>query len=241
MPCTYCQNKLKAIAIIPARGGSKRIPGKNIKLFAGKPIIAYSIDTLKKSNLFQRIIVSTDDSSIEKIALQYGAEVPFTRSSENSNDHAVLADVIAEVLHNLSAENLDFDIICCMLATAPFINSDQLIEMSQQLKPGVEAVFTVQQFGFPIYRALQKNNEGLMSMIWPENMKKRSQDFNPAFHDAGQVYFIRKSAFMEQKKLYPEKSFGFEINALDAVDIDTPEDWVIAEKLFELRNNSGDK
>lgn len=232
---------MKAVAIIPARGGSKRIPGKNIKLFAGKPIIVYSIEALKKSNLFQRIIVSTDDPNIANLAIQHGAEVPFMRSKENSNDYAIIADVIEEVLQNISIENSEIDTICCMLATAPFISSDQLIEMNKQLTPEIDAVFTVQQFGFPIYRALQKNDKGLVSMIWPENMKKRSQDFAPAYHDAGQVYFIRKSSFLEQKKLYAEKSFGFEIDALDAVDIDTPEDWLLAEKIFELRKKSGEK
>lgn len=225
------------LAIIPARGGSKRIPKKNIKIFLGKPIIAYSIEAAIKSNLFSEVIVSTDDESIAKIAIEYGAKVPFLRSDHNANDFAVLADVVEEVINNYKELNKDFDTVCCILPTAPFVTSAKIIEAFNTLKNNkLDSVFPVLEFSFPIQRSLKINKEKV-EMVWPEHLNTRSQDLEPRYHDSGQFYWITINAFLNEKKLLTPNSGSIIISQLNAQDIDTETDWKLAEIKYKLMNN----
>ncbi|MCB0383319.1 MAG: pseudaminic acid cytidylyltransferase [Psychroserpens sp.] len=228
------------LAIIPARGGSKRIPKKNIKLFLGTPIMAYSIEAAIKSNLFDEIMVSTDDDQIAQIAQQYGAKVPFLRSKDNANDFAVLADVIEEVRLNYLKKNKTFDTICCILPTAPFVKATTLVEAYQKLiNNKFDSVFPVLQFSFPIQRALQINDQKV-SMVWNEHLNSRSQDLEPRYHDSGQFYWIKESSFRVEKKLFTANSGALIISELNAQDIDTETDWKLAEIKYKLMINAED-
>ena len=187
------------LAIIPARGGSKRIPRKNIKLFLGKPIIAYSIEAALKSELFEEVMVSTDDEEIAKIASDYGAKVPFLRNNDTANDFAVLADVVQEVVSNYKKQKKIFDNICCILPTAPFVKSNKIIEAYKKLTDNkFDSVFPVLEYSFPIQRSL-KINDDKVAMVWGENLNARSQDLEPRFHDAGQFYWLKISSFLREK------------------------------------------
>ncbi|HNY12661.1 MAG TPA: pseudaminic acid cytidylyltransferase [Candidatus Wallbacteria bacterium] len=235
------RNKPGLLAIIPARSGSKRIPLKNIKEFCGDPIIAYSIKNAIGSELFTSVMVSTDDGGIAGVAKKYGAEVPFYRTHQTSNDHATLAEVVLEVLDEYSKKGMDFDLVCVILPTAPFLTSKTIKNGLDALTGGdFDAVFPVVRFGYPIYRGLNLENERV-SMIWPENLNKRSQDLKPAFHDAGQFYWLRTEAFLKEKKIFMDNSGGIEIPESRSQDIDTEEDWKIAEfkykYLMELKKN----
>ncbi len=227
---------MKTLAIIPARGGSKRIPGKNIKDFAGRPIIYYSIDNAIKSNLFDEVMVSTDDVAISEIAKQYNAQVPFFRSNETANDFAPLAVVIEEVLNSYLSQGKEFDYVCCLLPTAPLVTIKRIVESFELLKKNnYDSVFPVVQFSYPIQRALKiENNQ--VSMIWPENMLARSQDLMPAFHDSGQFYWLNVKRFLESKKIFAANSGAIVLSELEVQDIDTEDDWIIAEIKFELIN-----
>ncbi|MDR8393497.1 pseudaminic acid cytidylyltransferase [Aliifodinibius sp. S!AR15-10] len=215
---------MKNLAIIPARGGSKRIPRKNIKDFLGKPIIAYSIETALESGLFDEVMVSTDDEEIADVAKEYGAKVPFMRSEENADDHATLADVIDEVKESYVRADRSFEYICCILATAPFIDAD-LLEKGLKIfkKSRADSVKPVVRFSYPIQRAVRMNQEGLLQMFQPEHEKTRSQDLEPAYRDAGQFYWCRYKTGMRGNK-----KIGFEVSELLVQDIDTHEDWEIA-------------
>ena len=226
------------IAIIPARGGSKRIPKKNIKCFLGKPIIAYSIEAAVKSNLFDEVIVSTDSSEIATIAEQYGAKVPFLRSSENSDDFATTFDVIEEVLSWYKQRNKSIKYACCIYATAPFI-TDYLLQKSYQklIDNNFDSVFPVIRFGFPIQRALKiTDNGGKMELFQPEHLNSRSQDLELAYHDVGQFYFFKPGAVLEKQKIWTDNSGVIEINEMEAQDIDTETDWKLAELKYKLIN-----
>ena len=227
--------KQKNIAIIPARSGSKRIPHKNIKSFLGKPIIAYSIEVALQSGLFDEVMVSTDDEKIADIARKYGAKVPFLRSLKTSDDYAVLSDVVLEVINNYDNKlNMHFDNICCILATAPFIEVSDLEMAIQKLQStNVEAAFPVVEYDFPIQRALKVNHHKV-EMFWPEFKNIRSQDLEPAFHDAGLFYWVKNSVFINQKTLWPKNTIGIKISRFKAQDIDTPEDWLLAELKYKL-------
>ena len=228
---------MKSIAIIPARGGSKRIPRKNIRNFLGKPIIAYSIEAAIKSNIFDKVIVSTDDDEIKNIALQYGAEVPFLRSRKNADDYATLTDVLIEVLSEYKYLRESFDLICCVLPTAPFIKSnDLIIAYDKIIKPDVDCVLSISRFTYPIQRALKKDEDGKISMSAPEYKNTRSQDLEPLFHDAGQYYLIKTKTIISEKTLFPAKTSGIVIDELRVQDIDTEADWKIAEIKYKLLN-----
>jgi pseudaminic acid cytidylyltransferase len=223
------------IAIIPARGGSKRIPGKNIKKFAGKPIIAYSIECALKTRLFDEVIVSTDDRRIANIAQKLGANVPFLRSKKTSNDRSSLESVLLEVIKRLEKQGKKYDYICCILPTAPFIESKKIIEGFDMITKGdVDAVLSVVKFDYPVQRAFVKNKDGIVSMLWPENMIKRSQDLPDSFHDAGQFYWLKTDNFLKEKQLFANNSYGLELSSWQVQDIDTLEDWKTAEKKFKL-------
>jgi len=225
---------MRKIAIIPARGGSKRILKKNIRLFIDKPIIYYSITAALNSSLFDEVIVSTDDVEIKEIALQYGAEVPFLRSDENSGDYATTADVLLEVLNEYSKQNTLVDFICCIYPTAPFVTPLKIKQAYNLLIEGnYDSVFPVEKYSYPIQRAL-KMDDGKISMIQTENMQKRSQDLMPAYHDCGQFYWLRQSSFIEQKKIFMENSGAIEYSANEVQDIDNEMDWKIAEIKYQL-------
>jgi pseudaminic acid cytidylyltransferase len=227
---------VKTIAIIPARGGSKRIPGKNVKSFAGLPIIAYSIKNALKSNVFDEIMVSTDDDAIAQIAKEYGAQVPFLRSPKTSDDHATLADVIEEVLLTYATQGKKFEHVCCLLPTAPFITSSRIKDALIMLtKKEYDSVLPVVRFSYPIQRAL-KIEEGKLNMIWPENISARSQDLMPTFHDSGQFYWLNVNRFLETKKIFTPNTGAIILSDLEVQDIDTEDDWKIAEMKYKLIN-----
>jgi|SaaInlStandDraft_1057018.scaffolds.fasta_scaffold42295_2 pseudaminic acid cytidylyltransferase len=222
------------LAIIPARGGSKRISKKNIKYFLGKPIISYSIEAAIKSNLFDEIMVSTDDPEIAEIARSYGAKTPFLRSSKNADDFAVLADVIEEVVQNYTEKNSVFSNICCILPTAPFITSNKIIEAYEKLlENNFDSVFPVLEFSFPIQRSL-KLEGNKTSMVWQEHLNSRSQDLEKRYHDSGQFYWVKAAVFSKENKLFTKNSGAIVISELEAQDIDTETDWKLAEIKFKL-------
>ncbi|HAS40587.1 MAG TPA: pseudaminic acid cytidylyltransferase [Microscillaceae bacterium] len=225
---------MKTLAIITARGGSKRIPRKNIKDFLGMPIIAYSINAAIKSNLFSEVMVSTDDEEIAEIATKYGAKVPFVRSDQNSDDFASTTDVLIEVLEKYQAQNTQFDLACCLYPTAPFVTPDKLTKAYERIvNKNFDSIFPVVHFSYPIQRALKINQNGLMAMFQPENLTKRSQDLEPAYHDAGQFYFFKVAPFLEKKKLWTDNSSVLIVPETEVQDIDTPQDWELAEIKFQ--------
>lgn len=221
------------IAIIPARGGSKRIPHKNIKDFCGKPIITYSIEAALKTNCFDRVIVSTDDNEIARISENFGAEVPFFRPENLSDDHTGTIEVIQ---HTISELNISGDAnICCLYATAPFITSDRLLDGLKTLeKNKANYVFSATEFSFPIQRAFHFNEENKISMFQPEHFKTRSQDLTKAFHDAGQFYWGKCFAFKSGKAIFSNESQAIIFPRTHVQDIDTHDDWDFAELLFKL-------
>lgn len=224
------------ICIIPARGGSKRILRKNIKCFLGKPIIAYSIQAALESLLFDEVMVSTDDSEIAKIAVKYGAKVPFMRSAKNSDDFATTFDVIEEVINSYKNEGIEFDNFCCLYACAPFVTKELLFESFQKLKStNFDTVFPLIPYSFPIQRALIEKN-GKISMIDENNLNTRSQDLEETYHDVGQFYCCKTDKIMLNKKLLTNNTGGIFITELDAQDIDNHTDWKLAELKYSLRN-----
>jgi N-acylneuraminate cytidylyltransferase len=227
----------QAIAIIPARGGSKRIPQKNIRPFLGKPVITYSINAAIESGLFDEIMVSTDSEEIAGIARNYGANVPFFRSDETSSDFAGVAEVITEVLDNYHSLGTSFEYFCCIFPTAPLTRIENLLKsFNLMVEKNYESVFSVTRFSYPILRSL-KMIDGKVEMNWPEYFNSRSQDLPPAYHDAGQFYWMRTNAFREQKRIFARNSGGFELNELESQDIDNETDWALAELKYKLLNH----
>lgn len=222
---------MRSICIIPARGGSKRIPHKNIKEFLGKPIVAYSIEAALKSGLFDEVMVSTDDEQIAEIAKQYGASVPFLRSAETANDFATTRDVLNEVLNEYQKRGKVFDGLCCFYATAPLIATEDLKAAHELLSSSDFAcVYPVVQFSYPIWRCLDIAEDGSMKRHWPEFENSRSQDLPKEYHDSGTFYWykLNESAFVKGRT-------GAIILSEDRVqDIDNEVDWKLAEMKFEL-------
>lgn len=229
------------LAIIPARGGSKRIPRKNIKSFLGKPIIAYSIETALNSNLFDEVMVSTDDDEIAEVAIQYGAKVPFLRSKKNSDDFATTFDVIKEVVEFYQKNGKKIKSACCIYPTAPFITS-KILERANDLlyKNKFDCVFPVLPFSFPIQRAVKKDTFDKISMFYPEHQFSRSQDLEKSFHDAGQFYFFKTEIILKKESLWTDNTGAIEINELKGQDIDTPMDWKLAEVKYKLFDDETD-
>lgn len=222
------------ICIIPARGGSKRIPRKNIKEFLGKPIIAYSIQAALDSGLFDEVMVSTDDLEIADIAKKYGAKVPFMRSAKNSDDFATTFDVIEEVINYYKDQSIEFDNLCCLYSCAPFVSPKVLLRAYNQLtKKEFDTVFPIIAYSFPIQRALRVN-QGKVSMILEANLNIRSQDLEERFHDAGQFYWCNTIEVLKRKKILTPNSGGIIITELEAQDIDTETDWKLAELKYKL-------
>lgn len=227
-------SKVKKIAIIPARGGSKRIPRKNIKDFLGKPIIAYSIEAAIASELFDEVMVSTDDDEIFKIAMQYGANVPFMRSKKNSDDYATTSQVLIEVLNMYHNSGYSFDFACCLYPTAPFITSEKLKNAFEKInESGAKSVLPIVKYSFPILRSFSLEN-GFIKMNWPKYLNTRSQDLKPAYHDAGQFYFLKVNDFLKENKLFTDVSVGLEMPESEVQDIDNYEDWKIAEVKYSI-------
>lgn len=228
----------KKVAIIPARGGSKRIPRKNIKPFLGLPIISYSIKAALASKLFDEVMVSTDDNEIAQVALQYGAKVPFMRSPSAADDFATTADVIGEVLSEYEKQKIFFDYACCIYPTAPFITASTLRKAWEKLlEHNASSVFPMVKFSYPIWRSLKQEN-GAVAFNFPEFQNFRSQDLPEAYHDAGQLYFFNVSSFQESKTLFFSNSIGVEVSELECQDIDSETDWQLAEMKYQLVKNS---
>lgn len=223
------------IAIIPARGGSKRIPRKNINEFCGKPMIAWSIEVAKASGLFDRIIVSTDDIEIVEVAKHWGAEVPFMRPSELSNDYAGTTEVVAHAIQWCLDHGLSVEAVCCIYATAPFIHVSDLKRGLDALEGGEWAyAFSVTNFAAPIFRSFKQTASGGIEMFFPEYFSSRSQDLPTALHDAGQFYWGRPSAWLKAIRIFDYHSVPVIIPSWRVQDIDTPDDWLRAELMHEI-------
>lgn len=223
------------IAVIPARGGSKRIPRKNIKDFCGKPMIVWSIEAVKASGLFDHLIVSTDDAEIAEVAKRWGAEVPFMRPAELSNDYAGTTEVVAHATQWALEQGLPVTAVCCVYATAPFVQVEDLKRGLEALESGDWAyAFTVTNFAAPIFRSFKQTVDGGIEMFFPEHFSTRSQDLPAALHDAGQFYWGLPSAWIEGKRIFDRHSIPVVIPRWRVQDIDTEEDWERAEILAPI-------
>jgi pseudaminic acid cytidylyltransferase len=225
---------LSHLCVIPARGGSKRIPRKNIKSFCGKPMIAWSIEAAMASGLFEQVIVSTDDDEIANVARKWGAEVPFMRPSELANDFTGTTEVVAHAVKWAMDEGIKMAAVCCIYATAPFIRSDDLKLGLTILESGQwDFAFTVTDFAAPIFRAFKLDDKGGIEMFYPEHFNSRSQDLPEALHDAAQFYWGRPSSWLENKRMFDHHSKPVIIPRWRVQDIDTPDDWLRAELMHD--------
>jgi pseudaminic acid cytidylyltransferase len=222
------------VCIIPARGGSKRIPKKNIRDFCGKPMIARSIEAAESAGIFDRIIVTTDADEIAVVAKACGAEVPFMRPSELSDDHASTDAVVIHALNWFRNNGIELEYVCCLYATAPFVKPEYLRQGLELLKStGASTGISVTSFPFPIFRGLKINRKGTLEMFWPEHRLTRSQDLPEAFHDAGQFYWLNVEKYMKAPALYASDAVPIILPRYLVQDIDTPEDWMRAEFMFQ--------
>ena len=222
---------MKNLCIIPARGGSKRIPRKNVKPFLGKPMLAYSIEAALSTGLFDEVMVSTDDEEIADVARQYGAKVPFMRSAETANDFATTSDVLMEVLAKYKELGQVFDNFCCVYATAPMIQSKDIIAAFERLSSSkFTVVYPVVAFSYPIWRCLDLAEDGSMTRHWPEYENSRSQDLPKEYHDTGTFYWYKTQEWLNGKAIIG----GIEVDETTIQDIDTETDWKIAEMKFKL-------
>ena len=229
--------KPRRLALIPARGGSQRIKRKNIRLFCGRPIIQYSIEAAHQSELFDEIMVSTDDEEIAGIACGLGARIPFMRSAENSDHQATTVDVLKEVLQAYAARDIHFDSCCCIYPTAPLLSADTLRQSFALLEGNqLDSVFPVVAFDYPIQRATQVTPDGFLRLIQPEHRTTRSQDLTPAYHDAGQFYTFTIETLLKTGDIWTEKTGTMILNAMQVQDIDTEDDWAMAELKYEMSN-----
>lgn len=220
---------MRKIAIITARGGSKRIPRKNIKEFCGKPILAYSIEAAIKSGLFDTVMVSTDDEEIAGVASQYGAEVPFYRSERTANDFATTNDVLLEVLEEYKNRGEHYDIGCCIYPTAPFVTAEKLRDAMKRMEESdADTLIPVVAFSYPPQRAMIVK-EGRLVFEYPQYLDSRSQDLEPHYHDVGQFYLFRTEAFRQNRKLMLGDILPYVVSELEVQDIDNQTDWEIAE------------
>ena len=225
---------MRKIAIITARGGSKRIPRKNIKEFCGKPILAYSIEAARESGLFDTVMVSTDDGEIAEIAGQYGAQVPFYRSEKTANDFATTNDVLLEVLAEYEKRGERYEIGCCLYPTAPFVTACKLQDaMAQLLGSDADTLIPVVSFSYPPQRAMIVR-EGRLVFAYPRYLDSRSQDLEPHYHDVGQFYLFRTEAFQRNQKLMIGNILPYVISEMEVQDIDNQTDWEIAEMKYRV-------
>jgi pseudaminic acid cytidylyltransferase len=226
---------MSVVAVIPARGESKRIPHKNIKPFCGKPMIAYSIGAAKDAGIFDRIIVSTDSKKIASIAKDFGAESPFMRPAELADDFAGTDAVILHALKWLMEDGEKIDYICCIYATAPFVKAEYIIKGYNILRDEhATSCFSVTTYAFPIFRSLRINNQNRLEMFWPEYRETRSQDLPEAYHDAGQFYWADVKKYLKEKQFYSKNAVPVILPRYLVQDIDTPEDWETAEKMYSV-------
>ncbi|SFB05653.1 pseudaminic acid cytidylyltransferase [Selenomonas ruminantium] len=226
---------MSSIAIITARGGSKRIPKKNIKVFCGKPVIAYSIEAALESKLFDEVMVSTDSEEIAVVAQHYGADVPFMRSAKTSDDFATTADVLQEVISEYEKRGQKFDTMCCIYPTAPFVTEAKLRQAYDKfINSKAEMLVPVVAFSFPPQRAFVVRN-GLLVYQYPEHINTRSQDLEKWYHDAGQFYIYDIVSFVEKKSKGKRlKSISFELPETEVQDIDNLTDWKLAEMKYKI-------
>jgi pseudaminic acid cytidylyltransferase len=228
------------VALIPARGGSKRIPRKNIRSFAGAPMISWPIRAARDSGCFDRIIVSTEDAEIAGIARTCGAETPFVRPDDIADDHATTQEVVRHAIGALAEQGPAPSALCCIYATAPFLAPGDLRAGFERLEAGgCDYVFAGTRYVFPIQRALFREGEGFVRMVSPEAFATRSQDLEEAWHDAGQFYWATPSTWLSPGPVFSPKSVGIEIPRDRAIDIDTEEDWRLAEALFAAGRSAG--
>ena len=223
------------VAVIPARGGSKRIPRKNIRKFSGKPIIAYSIEKALLSNLFDKVIVSTDDDEINSVAKQFGAEVPFKRPTELSDDYAGTTEVIAHAIKWMENQGWTLTGVCCIYPTAPLLDVE-LLKTSYEIfiKGKWDYVFSATEYVYPVERSFKVIDNSGLKMLLPENINRRSQDLTPTFHDAGQFYWGSPEAWIEDRPIFSERSTIIKLPAYGWTDIDTEDDWKRAELLYKI-------
>ena len=226
---------MKCLAIITARGGSKRIPKKNIKDFCGKPIIAYSIEAALNSKIFDEVMVSTDSEEIANVARTYGAIVPFMRSAQNADDYATTYDVLLEVVNKYKELGKVFDYIGCIYPTAPFVTAEKLnTAFNKFIESNADTLIPVVKFSFPPQRGFVISKDNYLKYKWPENKNKRSQDLEPIYHDAGQFYFHKIAVFDVEKKAQNSKIIPFELEETEVQDIDNITDWQLAESKFKF-------
>jgi pseudaminic acid cytidylyltransferase len=225
---------MSCVAIITARGGSKRIPGKNVKFFHGRPIISYSIEAALTSAVFDEVMVSTDDEQIAEASRSYGAVIPFSRSSQTSDDHSTTAEVLREVILEYKKRQKEFEYACCIYPTAPFVTGEKLADAFKRLQiSGADCVLPITKFSFPIWRSF-KIEQGKITYNWPEHSQRRSQDLPSAYHDCGQFYFFKTEKFLQSNKLITDNTIGLEVPESEVQDIDNEEDWKIAEIKYDL-------
>ena len=223
------------IAVIPARGGSKRIPRKNIKPFCGKPMISWPIETAKKSGLFDHILVSTDDHEIAEAAISYGAEVPFMRPAKLADDYAGTIEVIGHAVAWIQAQLWPLEAVCCIYATASLVQQEDLKRGWKALDSGDWSyAFSVTEYASPIFRSFKERPEGGLEMFFPEKLEMRSQDLPVALHDAAQFYWGRPEAWVKKLQIFGKHSYPVKIPTWRVQDVDTPEDWRRAEFLFRV-------
>jgi len=225
------------IAVIPARGGSKRIPRKNIRAFHGQPIIAYSIEAALRSDLFDRVIVSTDDEEIAAVALEHGAEAPFRRPATLADDHTGTNAVARHAIGWFGQQGQPVTEVCCLYATAPFVTPQDLRDARALLEPALDFVFAATRFRFPVQRALVRNALGQVEPMFPQWIGARSQDLPEAVHDAGQFYWGWPAAFLHHDVPFLARAATYELPSHRVQDIDTLEDWTRAELLYQLASD----
>ena len=229
------------LCVIPARGGSKRIPRKNIKFFCGKSMIGYSIKAALASKCFDKVIVSTDDQEIAQISRSFGAETPFVRPEELANDYTGTAPVVKHAIEWFDKKGQSPVDVCCLYATNPFLRSDTIKKAYNQLQQTQsDFCFTVTSFVYPIQRSIQITSEGRVEMLIPENLGIRSQDLEDAYHDAGQFYWGRAEAFKQQKQLFSKEASPYILPRYLVQDIDTLEDWKHAELMYQVLKRNGE-
>jgi pseudaminic acid cytidylyltransferase len=229
------------LCVIPARGGSKRIPRKNIRSFAGRPILAWSIRAAQETGLFERVMVSTDDDEIAAVALEHGAEIPFLRPKELADEHTGTNAVVKQAIQWHAGQGIQVDVACCIYATAPFVQPRYLREGYETLRATDKAfVFSVTSYAFPIQRAIHLNPLGEVEAFYPQYRNARSQDLEPAYHDAGQFYWGRAEAFLNDVVMYSTSSLPVILPRHLVQDIDTEEDWRRAEFMYQALQAAGE-
>lgn len=229
--------KSKMVAIITARGGSKRIPRKNIKEFMGKPMLVYAIDAALKSNLFDEVMVSTEDTEIAEISKKYGANVPFFRSKKTASDFATTYDVLEEVILEYKKRGIEFDKLCCIYPCVPFLSAESLQFAYKKFTDDMDAVQPVCQYPAPVEWAMVIR-DGLIKEYDSEATRIRSQDLEPKYYDVGMFYYVRTDSMLQYKSLHPPKTAPYIINEFECQDIDTENDWKIAEMKYRFLHNN---